>query len=551
MDTDVTTDLTFEPPGPGEWELDATHRGRRPFSRLVRRGLKSTIEDSTRELMAGYGLPLEYIRVEYVHGCVYMRPVPIGEGDKPSAAPPTPIMWLIARLHPEMRRRNRAARSAWEQKRWRAEVDRWFDHDRAEVVAANLELQRVDPGSLDNSELVDHITSVAAHFITQAGLNMETHGGDMVPTGDYLAHCRRWGIDDDTATALLAGASRATTETAELLAPVARGLAAASDTPASIAEIRALGPAVGAAIDQWLDLHGWRLVTTDDIDKPTLAERPELQLAALLAAIDPAAADTDAPDASEVRRQVPAAEQPLFDELLAEARYGMRQRDDNVGIRWNWSGGLLRRAVLEAGHRLADRGGLRRADHAVDLEMDELRSLLLHGRGPDADEVAARFAERDAIEAAHPPDMLGKPEGPPPLDAFPAPLARATTAMMTMLEAEGLSSNADDPGLSGSGIGTEPYRGRARVAATADEALDRLEPGDVLVVPFTGPSYNSIIPLLGALVVESGGPMCHAAIVAREFGLPAVVGAAGATVDITDGAMIEVDPTTGVVQVIA
>lgn len=124
-------------------------------------------------------------------------------------------------------------------------------------------------------------------------------------------------------------------------------------------------------------------------------------------------------------------------------------------------------------------------------------------------------------------------------------------AMMAVLEAEGLTGNADDEALSGTGIGTEPYRGRARVAATADEALDRLEPGDVLVVPFTGPSYNSIIPLLGALVVESGGPMCHAAIVAREFGLPAVVGAAGATVDIRDGALVEVDPTTGVVQVVA
>ena len=56
------------------------------------------------------------------------------------------------------------------------------------------------------------------------------------------------------------------------------------------------------------------------------------------------------------------------------------------------------------------------------------------------------------------------------------------------------------------------------VTGTAD-AFERLEPGDVLIASFIGPSFNSILPMLGALVVEEGGPLCHATIVAREFGL--------------------------------
>ena len=68
--------------------------------------------------------------------------------------------------------------------------------------------------------------------------------------------------------------------------------------------------------------------------------------------------------------------------------------------------------------------------------------------------------------------------------------------------------------------------------------------------PFTGPSYNSILPILGALVTDAGGTMCHAAIVAREFSLPAVVGATGATTRIPDGATVEVDPVTGHVHVL-
>ena len=130
-------------------------------------------------------------------------------------------------------------------------------------------------------------------------------------------------------------------------------------------------------------------------------------------------------------------------------------------------------------------------------------------------------------------------------------MARSTTAMMTAFEAEGLTSGGGSDQLRGIGVGDEVYRGPARVAAHADDALDRLQPGDVLVTPFTGPAYNSLVPILGGLVVESGGSMCHAAIVAREFGLPAIIGAAGATTHIADGAMVEIDPTAGVVRVIA
>ena len=105
--------------------------------------------------------------------------------------------------------------------------------------------------------------------------------------------------------------------------------------------------------------------------------------------------------------------------------------------------------------------------------------------------------------------------------------------------------------LQGTGIGARPYQGRACVVADAVDALDQLQQGDVMIAAFTGPSFNSIVPMLGALVVEEGGALCHAAIVAREFGLPAVVGVAGATTLITDGSMVEVDPLTGMVSVLA
>ena len=127
-------------------------------------------------------------------------------------------------------------------------------------------------------------------------------------------------------------------------------------------------------------------------------------------------------------------------------------------------------------------------------------------------------------------------------------MARATAAIMTCLEAD--VADPEHGALHGTGIGTESYVGRARIANDVDDAIERLEPGDVLIAPFTGPAYNSLLPILGALVVEYGGAMCHAAIVAREFGLPAIIGAGGATTKIADGAQVEVDPVAGVVRVL-
>ena len=109
-----------------------------------------------------------------------------------------------------------------------------------------------------------------------------------------------------------------------------------------------------------------------------------------------------------------------------------------------------------------------------------------------------------------------------------------------------------DPGrepLQGMGIGTETYVGTARVVHDAGEALATMEPGDIVVAPYTAPTYNAVLSMAGAIVTEEGGLLCHAAVIARELGLPAVIGASGAMTAIPDGATIEVDPVAGRVLV--
>jgi pyruvate,water dikinase len=108
----------------------------------------------------------------------------------------------------------------------------------------------------------------------------------------------------------------------------------------------------------------------------------------------------------------------------------------------------------------------------------------------------------------------------------------------------------DRTSLTGTGIGTMPITGVARVAENAEEAFDRLEPGEILVTRTTSPAYNMVLTLVGGLVTAEGGPMSHAAVLSRELGIPAVVGAADAMRLITDGDVVEVDPVAGRVRVV-
>ncbi len=552
--------VRFDPPAPGQWELETGHHGLRPLSPFLRDTYQRAFEAGIVEPMQRYGLPLVTVQAQFVHGCLYMRPLAVGEkpGSTPKAPPPAFVMKLIARVHPELRRRAKSAEQAFTQRRWRQEVDQWFDRDRSVQLTENLALQAVEPGELDDVELAAHVASTLSHFERSARRNLATHGGDLVPTGDLLAHCERWGIGANEAAGLLTGSSPATVETAVMLGPVASAIRHSGVPVASLEtvdDVRALGPDARAAVDAWLQQHMWRTVTSDDVDRATLAEVPALQLAALLGATENL--DVAEPDVAAVRARVPGEHRALFDALLAEARYGHRQRDDIRGLCWNWPCGLVRRALMEAGRRLHAAGGLHEVAHVVELFPDELDRLLLGpvrqgADGPSAGELAERAAARDCIEATPPPRLLGEPEPVPSLDVFPKALARVTAAIMASLRADVTPPPPadDDSTVSGIGIGDTIYSGRACVVHDLMLAFDQLQPGDVLVAPFTGPSVNSLLPVIGALVVEEGGALCHSAVVAREFDLAAVIGAHRATSRIPHGAQVEVDPAHGTVRLL-
>ena len=105
-------------------------------------------------------------------------------------------------------------------------------------------------------------------------------------------------------------------------------------------------------------------------------------------------------------------------------------------------------------------------------------------------------------------------------------------------------------GLRGIGIGTAPIQGRARVTRDPIEAVHTIGPGEILVTAVTDSAFNVVLSMVDGLVTEHGGAMSHAALMARELGIPAILGVPDALAQIPDGALIELDPTQGLVRLL-
>jgi rifampicin phosphotransferase len=103
--------------------------------------------------------------------------------------------------------------------------------------------------------------------------------------------------------------------------------------------------------------------------------------------------------------------------------------------------------------------------------------------------------------------------------------------------------------LRGSGASSGVVRGKARILRE-ERDFERLRPGEILVCRYTNPAWTPLFTIAAGVVTDTGGAASHAAIVAREYGIPAVLGALGATQRIVDGQEIIVDGTAGVVTLL-
>ena len=296
------------------------------------------------------------------------------------------------------------------------------------------------------------------------------------------------------------------------------------------------------AITAYLDLYGMRCVGEIDITRPRWSERPSTLVPVILANVR-----NDEPGArsrrfEQGRQEASEKERAVLERLRAlpdgdRKAHETKQMIDLVrtfiGYREYPKYGIVSRyaiykqALLQEAERLVQAHVLRETDDIFYLTVQELHDVVrTHQVDPRL--ISRRKEEFRSFQALRPPRVMTS-------------------------EGEGISGSyrRDDlptGALAGLAVSAGTIEGRARVILDMTEA--DLEPGDILVTAHTDPSWSPLFVAVGGLVTEVGGLMTHGAVIAREYGLPAVVGVEDATRLIQDGQRIRVDGSHGYIEVL-
>lgn len=300
-------------------------------------------------------------------------------------------------------------------------------------------------------------------------------------------------------------------------------------------------PEFRAALAGFLARHGHR-APSREITDPRWRETPEVVVALVRAQLG-VGGDARTPEALEreaaTRREAAEREvrsrvrNPIARRLLmaivASTRDYTRYRE-NQRYHLDYVLTHCRALILEQARRLASRGVLDRTEDVFLLESDELRGL---ARGePTPEGLRATLADRRAHFLTH-------------RNRLPA------TYLFDGVETEGEVAEgpraAAGVGADGQGASRGAACGPVRVVHDV-VALGSVRPGEILVVSTIDPAWTSVFPLLAGLVTETGGLLSHGALLAREYGIPAVAGVKGATRRFVDGEIVAIDGAAGTVR---
>ena len=440
--------------------------------------------------------------------------------------------------------------------RWDTEFLPRLERDLATMSAADLSAD----ADARFVERMDEFLEMAQHHWY---IHMMTVGPLMYATGRLAAlYAEITGSDDEGEPyALLLGFPNKSLE-ADL---TIRGLAAEARGAESVRELfqRPPGEVMAAlertdagrrfraSLDRYLETYGYRSLGTDVAD-PTWRDDPTFVLLMLKEHIHGNPRDLEAEAATLVVEREERT-RALFDRIGAdeERRERFRTLLEQCQALWplredhsfyidQRSTVMLRYLLLAAGWRLASSGRIAATEDVFFLTVDEIKAAL----GGDTADLGTLVAERRARwernRAITPPPFIGTaPEGEGP--QFDSEMRKFTNPVLIAPAGDNPTTLRGIVGSSGVASGV------ARVVRSPDE-FARVNPGDILVTRSTTPAWTPIFASVGGLVTDSGGVLSHTAIVAREYGLPAVVGTRYATRFIKDGQAVTVDAVRGLVH---
>ncbi|MFD4421219.1 PEP/pyruvate-binding domain-containing protein [Agromyces sp. NPDC058484] len=551
------------PSVPAAWLRDSTHWPDRlsPFGAAV---WANMMRNGTRHAADVFGLVIATGELHVVEHRAYLEVIPFGAGKLPP--PPPWLLPVLLRIVPPIRRRIARAVEAVRTDVAGDVLERWIYAD-APRLAAELEtLRAVDPAVMDVLAVVDHLDETLGFLERACTEHWVVEFAQSQVLGDYVFLARdllNW--DPGHALSALNARSSTSTDAAVALDELAKVFVAAPEEAAGspgsrVTATLADDTEASAALHRYLDRYGGRMLGADPMDR-MLAEQPESLEPALDAAIarlraastlDEPARGSDSGVASDppdpASQDVPDRERARWQRAVARAEryYGIRDESELLGF--GEPLGLVRRATLELGRRLADRGLLERPDDCFMLTPGELReaaggeSRLLH---------VASTRRREFDAAALLPDVsaVGTLPPQPDLRALPVEARFANEAFIWYLGSiVGEARDAPEGALvAGTAASAGRYRGPVRVIRGSQD-FHRVRQGDVLVCPTTAPSWSPILGQVGAVVADHGGMLSHPAIIAREFGIPAIVGTTDGTSRLRDGEVVLVDGAAGIVS---
>ncbi|GAB3566572.1 PEP/pyruvate-binding domain-containing protein [Spelaeicoccus albus] len=520
-----------------------------------------------------------------IGGEMYQRLTPVGAPHGEPAriartarrtAPPWWLIGLAARVSPELRRRVRRSARRANRAALARDVAEWQTVGRLRLRRQIDEYRAIDLTSLSNSEAADHLRELTEWVAACMNRHFLLIPAEIVPLYRLAAVCRELlGWDESRALALVAGFSGATSAPAHALAAIGERARAFPDVAAELAAgadpstvLAAADPVLADDFEEWRGLYGLACIS-DDPGSPTLGEQPELLGHLLTQEHSPDAYRhhrADALDDARLRlRSLPRRASRRFETARQDAVDTYWVREDAAFWTSSLPGGLLRLACMDAGRRFVADGRLDRAEDVVHLDAEFVMRALCGD--PDAlrPRVNRSRAER-AWTRAHPgPSRFGPPPSPPPnLKGLPRTARILNEALLWSNRSDARPNSTAAAGSdANAGVSAPPtaeivatglpgspgiHTGRVRIVRAAADLTD-LRRGDVMVCPTTDPGWAVVFDIVGALVTESGGVLSHAAIVAREFDIPAVLATGDGSKTLLDGDLVTVDGTAGIVRI--
>jgi pyruvate,water dikinase len=249
-------------------------------------------------------------------------------------------------------------------------------------------------------------------------------------------------------------------------------------------------------------------------------------------------------------------ERKQFDEMLGLCRHVFPHAESHKFFIEHWGTSLFFNRVREVGAVLAENGFFPDAEDVFYLDVHEVHAALSDlglawaGGSPARGTVywPARVARRKEILA-----RLAEWTPPPALGTVPEVINDPTVQLLWGVTADRLrswASGGGEEGISGYPASPGVAEGTARVVRDVNE-IGAVQQGEILVCPVTAPSWAPVFPKISAAVSDIGGMMSHAAIIAREYGMPAVVGTGHATKRIRTGDRVRVDGDSGTVTILS